>query len=451
MNKKKGANTALCYVRLSFSLNPDAENSPQRQKSNIESMCKQRGWDVEMYEDVGGHKSGTTEQGRSEWLKLKKRLKDPDVVALVANDLSRLHRKNWRVSQLVDQLEKLNIALVLAAPDRQVDTSTPQGRMFVQFTAVIDEYYATDISVRAKDNIRYRKSQGKSIGMPPFGTIRDDKGYLMPSMFGTWLLPNGRFMASEVGEEIPVAGAIWRGYYEACHRILEVYAMGQTGINKVAYKLNDEGWAYRTRKGEPRTITSDDVRRVIANWAEYGGLVLDEKAKDRKVYNEDETSYILDPNRAVFPIELLLQVAKVRKERTHKPKNDGVNRKVRSYPLSGLTYCAHCEALATEQKSLKLRTRFNGAAGNGILRYRHKPGVICGCSNRSVPTEEYEADFRRLLTLLTIDENSIDLMMELAILSSKADSKPENKERLEQQKNEAIARCNRRIDGKSVV
>jgi DNA invertase Pin-like site-specific DNA recombinase len=131
---------ALCYVRQSYTRDEDDKNSPERQRANIEAFLERKGWTAEWYEDVGGHKSGRKEANRPEWLRLKARLGDPDVAALVANDLSRLHRKGWRVGDLVDYLERRELALALAAPGREVDMSTALGRLFIQFTAIIDEY-----------------------------------------------------------------------------------------------------------------------------------------------------------------------------------------------------------------------------------------------------------------------------------------------------------------------
>jgi len=68
------------------------------------------------------------------------------------------------VGDLVDFLEKRELALALAAPGREVDTSTALGRLFIQFTAIIDEYYAEDISQRAKDSVSYRKARGSVLG-----------------------------------------------------------------------------------------------------------------------------------------------------------------------------------------------------------------------------------------------------------------------------------------------
>jgi DNA invertase Pin-like site-specific DNA recombinase len=101
--------TALCYVRLSVTRDESDLNSPERQRANIQAECDRHGWTPEWYEDVEGHKSGTQEDNRPGWLALKNRLGDSDVVAVVANDLSRLHRKGWRVGNLIDMLEKYGI------------------------------------------------------------------------------------------------------------------------------------------------------------------------------------------------------------------------------------------------------------------------------------------------------------------------------------------------------
>jgi len=203
---------ALCYVRQSFTRNPEDMDSPERQRANIAAICERNGWAAEFYEDTDKHKSATKESNRPGWLALKARLGDPDVAALVANDLARLHRKGWRVGDLIDYLDQRSVTLVLAAPGREIDLSTPMGRLFVQFTAILDEWYAADISQRAKDNIAHRKAQGQSVGMPPFGTVRGDDGYLQPSPEGAWLLMNGTFVAGTADEQ-PEEGAVWRSYW----------------------------------------------------------------------------------------------------------------------------------------------------------------------------------------------------------------------------------------------
>src|SRR5690606_15426514 len=287
--------------------------------------CQEHNWSPEWYEDTDGHKSGRKVQNRPGWLALEKRLEDADVVALVANDLARVHRRGWRVGDLIEKLARYQIALVLAAPNREVDTSTPMGRIFIQFAAIFDEYYAEDISQRAKDSILYRKAKGIGVGKPPFGTIRGEDGYLKPVEDGAWLLQSGKFIAGKP-DEPPEDGAIWRGYYECAGYILTLYADNSQGLENIAYRLNDEGWAFSDRWGQPRMVTREDIRRVVSNWPEYGGILMDEKSKDRRAYDlpsVDEIAFRED--RAVFPLELIRKVAQVRKDRSVDRKSTRLN------------------------------------------------------------------------------------------------------------------------------
>lgn len=47
--------------------------------------------------------------------------------------------------------------------------------------SIVDEYCAEGISQRAKESVKYRKSKGITIGRPPFGTVRNGQGQLVPS------------------------------------------------------------------------------------------------------------------------------------------------------------------------------------------------------------------------------------------------------------------------------
>jgi DNA invertase Pin-like site-specific DNA recombinase len=203
-------NTALCYIRKSWTFHVKEEDeieaeadktdnkrkgkyetdnateqiSPERQRAHIQAICDANGWTAEWYKDTEKHKSGMHEKNRPGWLALKSRMRDPDVVAIVANDLARLHRKGWRIGDLLDFVDEHGIKLVIADPRRQIDFSTPYGRMFAQLSAIFDEWYALDISERRKADIAHRKSEGKTVGLPPFGTRRNKDGYLVATQEG---------------------------------------------------------------------------------------------------------------------------------------------------------------------------------------------------------------------------------------------------------------------------
>jgi DNA invertase Pin-like site-specific DNA recombinase len=214
---------ALCYVRLSVTKDASDLTSPERQRANIQIACDKYGWTPEWYEDAKGHRSATKEENRPAWIALKARLSDLDVVAIVVNEQSRAMRNAWRAIKLFEELPNYGVKLHLAAIDRTIDISTPDGRMTAYFQAFMDDLYALDASRRAKDSVAYRKRNGVSIGIPPFGTIRNDEGMLIPTPQGAWLLPDGSFKVGNQGEEPPHPDAVWRSYYECAKLILELY------------------------------------------------------------------------------------------------------------------------------------------------------------------------------------------------------------------------------------
>ncbi len=438
---------ALCYVRQSLTRGEDDMASPERQKANIREVCAHHGWTPEFFMDAEGHKSGRKVENRPMWLSLEARLQDPNVAALVANDLSRMHRSTWRVGELVDRLERLGVRLIQAAPGREIDTSTPMGKMMITFIAMQDESYANDIAQRAKDSVQYRQKRGISIGMPPFGTKRDENGFLIPTDEGAWLLPNGKLVKGSLYTP-PVDGAIWRGYYQATLHILTLYATGKYGVDKLAQVINEETWAYRSRNGEPRRFERDDIRRIIPSWPAYGGVVQARSAKDHPGYQVavDIDTFPFKPERAVFEIPLLKKVAKTYLERSVAPPDDKVKRDSYPYALSMITYCAHCETLAHDYSSLKYRTALTGCTfADGVRRYKHRTGVKCGCTNRTVTAKIIESEIARLLDLMSVGNEVLPHLLALAEQFTETEHGRKATVEFENEKKAAIAKCHRKL------
>src|SRR5262249_46382662 len=159
-----------------------------------------------------------------------------------------------------------------------------------------------DLSQRQKDSIAYRKGRGKVIGLVPPGTMRDPDGYLIPSTRGAWYMPDATFLKGKP-DESPDPGALWRGYYETTKRILSIYSENTMGNERIAFQMQIEGWPFRDRTGEPRRVERDDVRRVVANWPEYGGMVTGKRGKDRHPYEHDLDNIAFNAERAVFDLE----------------------------------------------------------------------------------------------------------------------------------------------------
>jgi hypothetical protein len=81
-------------------------------------------------------------------------------------------------------------------------------------------------------------------------------------------MPDGTFKPGKDKHEPPDPDAAWRGYYECAERILRLYKDNQHGYWTIAAQMNRDKWAFRDRWNKPRSLTTDDVRRVTSNWRE---------------------------------------------------------------------------------------------------------------------------------------------------------------------------------------
>ncbi len=431
---------ALCYIRLSLTRDESDLDSPERQRANILAACQKHGWTPEWYEDTDGHRSGTKEKNRPGWLALKARLGDPDVAAVVANDLARLHRKGWRVGSLLDFLDEHRVGLVLAAPGRDFDFTGPQGRMMIMLIAMMDEWYAMDTSQRQKDSVRYRRSRGIAVGRIPFGTVRGKTGLLERSPYGVWLLADGSLKEGKV-EMCPSDGAVFRGYFEAAERALRLFTENRYGRRRIAEMMNQEGFWFRDVKGNPKRFDDEAIRAITANWHTYGGVPLPGKATGRSARSLSPENITLVPERAVMDIELCYRAGRVRIER-YREKRHAAPIHSYVYPLAGITCCAHCDQRGQ-------RTRLQGyEAYRTLPRYRHADrNRDCGAQNRSVKAEVLEGEFARLVRALVVKPEVASQMAEVFAQATQRQTSDDRRAEILAE----IALCKQRIKNAEVL
>jgi hypothetical protein len=192
----------------------------------------------------------------------------------------------------------------------------------------------------------------------------------------------------------------------------------------------------------------------VANWAEYGGYVSQnkKKAKAKHAKRVDLDKITLNPERSVFSVDLLYKVGEARQERATDPKDHGVAVENFTYPLSRMIRCAHCHDKSVQEDDPKLVTRLGGMWGNiGKPRYRHKSGIQCGCTNKSVSAEIVEDEVAHLLSVLTISEDDLQIITEMAITETQLNTDVNSAEDLEAQKRAAIAKCEKKLRNAKTV
>ena len=446
MSAATQSGTALCYIRLSVTKDGDVSNSPETQRANITAACEEKGYQPEFYEDVEGHKSGTKTENRPGWQALERRLADDDVVALVANDLARLHRRGWKIGQLIELLEKHHVALILAAPGRTLDTTTIESRLFIQVTAMFDEWYARDISLRTAEAIASKKKQGKTHARPPFGSIRGADGYLKPSPDGVWLLPDGTFVEG-TAKKAPAPNAVWRGYHDAVEQIFKFYTTEGTGYTSLASRINAEGYMALSQQYKPVMFGDHTIKRILRAWPEYGGTVMEVAAKERsakRLQGIDVEKY-LSPERAIFDVDLLRKVGETFLNRTSKNAGTGKKKTAHTYALQGILVCHHCAEKADRENDPTLRTKLESRQRNNSIRYyQHKPNINCGCKPKSVPCDALEIEFGELLKRIKVRPE----IMAAVLLQSSATSSNHDSDDSEfiKEKNQAITLAKRRFE-----
>jgi site-specific DNA recombinase len=150
---------ALLYARVSTA---DKGQDWTAQQQELRLVAAQRGWEVvDSFHDVT---SGTKADrpglaaavGRA-------RRGGVDIFAAVATD--RIARSVRNLLDLVDELEACGVKLACTR-EGAMDTTTPQGRAFMQTRAVFAELERNLTSERVREGLAVRRARGVQLGRP---------------------------------------------------------------------------------------------------------------------------------------------------------------------------------------------------------------------------------------------------------------------------------------------
>lgn len=256
INASTSRRVALCYKRKSIVRTGTDYASIELQHAAIESFCQRREWVCEWYEDAEGHSSGRSEDGRPNWQRLKQRIADADIVAVVGYRLDRIARSVRDISALLELCEGHGIGVVTA--DGQIDTTNRLNAWTsaqINMTAVFAQLESDMARDRMRERVAAKDAIGLNHGKPPFGMTRTGEGNA------------ARFAAS------PDIGAVIR--------CLELYA-GGASYDEAAARLNRDTVSFRDRAGQPCAWGRESVRTVVGNVLRYAGFHIPQTGYDAK-------------------------------------------------------------------------------------------------------------------------------------------------------------------------
>lgn len=391
---------ALGYIRLS--MGRDDEDSPARQEAAIRDWCRRNGFhNLELYRDVEGRHSGRQDEGRPEWTLFRERMKSPRVAVVVAEMAERFYRNLKLQLNFADECAALGVRFVTvvegfdfrprAEPvpldsSRNVEMEEVMARSSLQTFGSAAELWANLTSAKMKAFVRRKRNSGKYVGTVPFGAQRSAMEILEPDEGGAWYLPPQNGTGPRWAEQSS-EGALWRGFHKALLRLYEVYAEDKYGFGYVAELLNQEGWRYKDRRGNPRAFNREDVRRCVYCHPLYAGNLLLGRSRfgGHTVAKEEAWPPLV-------PLHLIERVVAIVESRGGGPRY--VTHKRQIYPLSPILHCAHCK------RGMKGQTERTGRRV-----YRHAPKGDCPADVTQIAASDVEQAALDLLALFNLSDN----------------------------------------------
>lgn len=168
--------TAIGYTRLS----QDSDLSIDRQKKHIRDYCDEHGLGLDTIFNDGEYSSGFNVD-RAEYQRVRERVADGTVDAVVVNDRARIGRDFDERLRFVLDLRATGVELHTAM-DGQVDLSEPSNMVFETFHAAKDDEGKREEIKKSKEAVRERTGNGFYHGTPPIGMeFAEDKKHLQKS------------------------------------------------------------------------------------------------------------------------------------------------------------------------------------------------------------------------------------------------------------------------------
>lgn len=314
------------YIRLSREdeNKTDVSESITNQKSLLLQYVKENNLRVyDIYIDDGY--SGTTFD-RPGFNRLINDIENKLVNMVITKDMSRLGRDYIKTGYYLEKYFPEHNIRYIAITDNIDTYLNNSSNDIAPFKAIMNDYYAKDISKKIKSSLRAKQKEGKWVGSRcPYGYDKDinNKNHLV------------------INEE---QAGIVRYIFDlslnglTCFKIANKLTLENIKTPAQYYNFNwKNNYNMNMGKWHPKTI-----KDILTNRLYTGDLVQNRRSKvnykiKKVVYNK-ECDYIVVPNthEAIIDKELFDRVQSLI------PKNVGRNEKRENHLLDGLLYCGEC-------------------------------------------------------------------------------------------------------------
>ncbi len=357
-------NTAVAYGRVSS--DEQAGNASTRgQQAEAEEYCLNNKLELaHTYFDEA--RSGKSMEGREQ---LKRMLNDARAGRfshLIVWKLTRLSRNLVDTLAIIKELDALGVS-VHSITEREYDTSTPAGRMFLHIMASVAEFEREALVENVRMGMKQRAQEGAWIGAEMLG-------YRVPKEAAD------TEAVVKAGRLIPVPAEA-----DTVRRIFTLYADGK-GLKAITNRLNHEG--RKTKRGG--FFNPTQVGAILDNPAYIGRV----RVRFFDAHSKEDKEYVVDAaHEPIIDRSLWDRAQSLRATKATRPRRVSE----RGFPLTSILRCPECGAgMSMSRTSNALKN------GGWWVRYyyscgRWKSQGTAVCHQNGIAADVAEkAVFRRL-------------------------------------------------------
>jgi len=161
------------YVRNSTD---EERQNPQTQINPLIKKCEVEGWEYVIFQEFA---SGAKES-RPELDKMMQRVRQYEFNAIMVWKLDRLGRSLQHLLGLIEEFKNKKVAFISLTEG--FDTSTTQGKLFMQLLGAFAEFERNLIQERINAGLDRRRAEGKLMGRPKGSSdkkVRKKGGYYL--------------------------------------------------------------------------------------------------------------------------------------------------------------------------------------------------------------------------------------------------------------------------------